>query len=125
MKKIILASLAIILSLASYAEEVPALTIKTDAEENSILLKDISKVQYTETEMVIKLHDGTSKAFVIDDIKEMSFDNISETTFINTTNGKEQNGMAIFDLNGMKKHDAGKKGIYIIKSGKETKKVKK
>lgn len=125
MKKVFFASLAMVLSLASHAEEVPMLMIKTDAEEKSIQLKDIFKVQYTETEMIIKLNDGTSKAFVIDDIKEMSFDNISETTFLKSTNDKEQNGMALFDLNGRKKHDASKKGIYIIKSGKETKKVKK
>lgn len=112
-------------AISCLADDIPTLIIKTDTKENSILLKDISKVQYTDTEMVIKLNDGSSKSFIIDDIKEMSFDSMNETTFVNSTNSKGQNGMEIFDLNGLKKRDTNQKGIYIMKSGKETKKVKK
>lgn len=125
MKKIILASIAMSFAMSCLADDIPTLIIKTDTKENSILLKNISKVQYTDTEMVIKLNDGSSKSFIIDDIKEMSFDSMNETTFVNSTNTKGQNGMEIFDLNGLKKRDTNQKGIYIMKSGKETKKVKK
>lgn len=120
-----MASFAMALSMNCLADEFPVLMIKTNVTESSIQLKDINKVQYTETEMVVKLNDGTTKVFVIEDITSMDFDNININTAIQTLDSKEQQGMTIFDLKGIKKGNMNNKGIYIIKVGKETKKIKK
>ena len=125
MKKIFLASLAMALSISCLAEETPVLTIKTDIAETTILLKDISKVQYTDAEMVVNLNDGSTKVFVIEDITLMTFNDINISTAIYSAEGKQPNATEIFDLNGIKKGDMKKKGMYIIKVGKETKKIKK
>lgn len=125
MKKIFLASLAMALSITCLAEETPVLTIKTDIAETTILLKDISKVQYTDAEMVVNLNDGSTKVFVIEDITLMTFNDINISTAIYSAEGKQSTTTEIFDLNGIKKGDMKKKGMYIIKVGKETKKIKK
>lgn len=125
MKKIFLASLAMALSITCLAEETPVLTIKTDIAETTIQLKDISKVQYTDAEMVVKLNDGSTKVFVIEDITLMTFNDINISTVIYSAEDKQSTATEIFDLNGIKKGDMKKKGMYIIKVGKETKKIKK
>lgn len=125
MKKIFLASLAMALSITCLAEETPVLTIKTDIAETTIQLKDISKVQYTDAEMIVNLNDGSTKVFVIEDITLMTFNDINISTAIYSAEGKQSTATEIFDLNGIKKGDMKKKGMYIIKVGKETKKIKK
>lgn len=125
MKKIFLASLAMALSITCLAEETPVLTIKTDIAETTIQLKDISKVQYTDAEMVVNLNDGSTKVFVIEDITLMTFNDINISTAIYSAEDKQSTATEIFDLNGIKKGDMKKKGMYIIKVGKETKKIKK
>lgn len=125
MKKIFLASLAMALSISCLAEETPVLTIKTDITETTIQLKDISKVQYTDAEMVVNLNDGSTKVFVIEDITLMTFNDMNISTAIYSAEGKQSTTTEIFNLNGIKKGDMKKKGMYIIKVGKETKKIKK
>lgn len=125
MKKIFLASLAMALSISCLAEETPVLTIKTDIAETTIQLKDISKVQYTDAEMIVNLNDGSTKMFVIEDITLMTFNDINVSTAIYSAEDKQSTATEIFDLNGIKKGDMKKKGMYIIKMGKETKKIKK
>lgn len=106
------------------AEEMPTLKIKTGSAESSILLKDINRVNYTDTEMVINLFDGSSKTFVIDDIKSLAFANMDPSTSIKTHDNKEQNNVSIFDISGIKRENTDKNSIYIIKSGKTTKKIR-
>lgn len=124
MKQKILTTIAMALSLTCLAEEMPTLKIKTGSAENSILLKDINRVNYTDTEMVINLFDGSSKTFVIDDIKSLAFDNMDPSTSIKTHDNKEQNNVSIFDISGIKRENTDKNSIYIIKSGKTTKKIR-
>lgn len=124
MKQKILTTIAMALSMTCLAEEMPTLKIKTGSAESSILLKDINRVNYTDTEMVINLFDGSSKTFVIDDIKSLAFDNMDPSTSIKTHDNKEQNNVSIFDINGIKRENTDKNSIYIIKSGKTTKKIR-
>lgn len=124
MKQKILTTIAMALSLTCLAEEMPTLKIKTGSAESSILLKDINRVNYTDTEMVINLFDGSSKTFVIDDIKSLAFDNMDPSTSIKTHDNKEQNNVSIFDISGIKRENTDKNSIYIIKSGKTTKKIR-
>lgn len=124
MKQKILTTIAMALSMTCLAEEMPTLKIKTGSAESSILLKDINRVNYTDTEMVINLLDGSSKTFVIDDIKSLAFDNMDPSTSIKTHDNKEQNNVSIFDISGIKRENTDKNSIYIIKSGKETKKIR-
>lgn len=107
------------------AEEVPVLKIKTASAESSIQLKDINRVRYTNTDMVISLLDGSSKTFAIDDIKSLAFDNMDMSTDIKSFDFMTKDKVSIFDISGIKKADTDKKSIYIIKSGKETKKIRK
>lgn len=124
MKQKILTTIAMTLSMTCLAEEMPTLKIKTGSAESSILLKDINRVNYTDTEMVINLFDGSSKTFVIDDIKSLAFDNMDPSTSIKTHDNKEQNNVSTFDISGIKRENTDKNSIYIIKSGKTTKKIR-
>lgn len=124
MKQKILTTIAMALSMTCLAEEMPTLKIKTGSAESSILLKDINRVNYTDTEMVINLFDGSSKTFVIDDIKSLAFANMDPSTSIKTHDNKEQNNVSIFDISGIKRENTDKNSIYIIKSGKTTKKIR-
>lgn len=123
MKKEILASLAMMFATHCVADNVPALKIKTAQVESSMQLSDIDKVQYTETEMIVKMKDGEMKTFVMDEIMSMAFDNVEISTAINAADSKAEGKAILFDLKGLPVKDANKKGVYIIKVGKETKKI--
>ncbi|MGN1257240.1 MAG: hypothetical protein ACI4UA_08775, partial [Bacteroidaceae bacterium] len=55
------------------ADQIPALTIKTDVAEKTIALTEISKVNYTDTEMCITLRDGQLMTILMDSITSMKF----------------------------------------------------
>lgn len=126
MNKLFTLGLSLALFLPCLADTIPTLVIKTDAAEQSILLTDISKVSYTETEMHIALRNGEEQSFVIDDIKGMKFaetDDSSSTTRI--VSSKEVKLPTItFRLDGTRQGNGDKvKNILIIKSDKDTRKV--
>lgn len=125
MKKEILASMAMMFAAHCVADNVPALKIKTEQVESSIQLSNIDKVQYTENEMIVKLKDGEVKTFIMDEILSMAFDNVEISTAINAAGNKSEGKAAYFDMKGLPVKDANKKGVYIIKVGKETKKIAK
>lgn len=126
MKKLFTFGLSLAFFIPCLADTIPALIIKTEAAEQSISLADISKVSYTEKEMLIALRNGEKQTFTIDDIKGMKFaeidDSSSTTRIIESTEVKLPVG--IFRLDGMRNADNGKgKNILIIKSDKDTRKV--
>ncbi len=98
--------------------------VKTSATELEVSLTDIGKVTYTETDMVVVMKDGSTRSFAMDDIVSMRFTS-ADASAIGTTaagmNGKE----AIYTVDGIRTANANKKGIYIIKVEKETRKVAK
>lgn len=125
MKKEILASMAMMFAAHCVADNVPALKIKTAQVESSIQLSNIDKVQYTENEMIVKLKDGEVQTFIMDEIMSMAFDNVEISTAINAADNKSEGKETYFDMKGLPVKDANKKGVYIIKVGKETKKTAK
>lgn len=125
MKKKMLSSLLLLMSAHSFADNVPALKIVNDFQECSILLSDIDRIQYAENEMMIKMKDGDVKVFIMDEIKSMVFDNVENSTAVKAADSKSESKAAYFDLKGLPTKDASKKGVYIMKMGKETKKIAK
>lgn len=128
MTKTILTSItAAALSMTSFAESIPALYITTDSDSTVICLKDISKIQYTDTTMIVLQTDGTEKTIAMDSVLSMCFCNTEDSGLVQaaltaTEDGDDERTI-LFDLNGIIQGNTNKKGIHIIKSGKETKKV--
>lgn len=128
MKKTMISLLAAALVTPCLAESVPALLIRTEAAEQTIALVEISKVNYTETEMLVSMRDGGVCAFVIDEITAMKFTEMEvETTAVDgapEAGAKASEG--IFRLDGTRaKEGDGKHEILIIKADKDTRKVMK
>lgn len=122
MKKGIITFLASALITPCFAEEVPSLLIKTAETEQAVVLADIDKVTYTDTDMNIAMKDGNSRSFLMDDILEMVF---TGTSSINMTPTEANENEIIYTLDGIQVNNTDKKGIYIIKVGKETRKIAK
>lgn len=123
MKRQIVVAFVMLLSAHCFADEVPSLKIKTELSESSVLLSNIDRVKYTEGNMVVKLKSGEELVFAMDDVELMTFENVDNTTAIKDAGDLCKNSG--FDLKGVSVKDDKKKGIYIIKVGKETKKIAK
>lgn len=127
MKKHIIPLLAMALVVPCMADGIPALLIKTQVAEQSISLADISKVNYTATEMHIALRNGNTHTFVIDDIRSMKFGEISDSSSVTriASPADAKLPVSLFRIDGMR--TSGKSGshapVIIIKSGKDTRKV--
>lgn len=108
------------------ADQIPALTIKTDVAEKTIALTEISKVNYTDTEMCITLRDGQMMTILMDSITSMKFtltEEIAAGIALSPGNSKEV-PQRIFLLDGTRAKGNEKNQILIIKAGKETRKVR-
>lgn len=108
------------------ADKIPALTIKTEASEKTIALAEISKVNYTDTEMCLSLRDGQLVTILMDSITSMKFSLLEENASgiaITPTNSKGAT-QSIFLMDGTRARGNEKNQILIIKAGKETRKVR-
>lgn len=126
MKKTMISLLATALVTPCLAESVPALLIRTEAAEQTIALVEISKVNYTETEMLVSMRDGGVCAFVIDEITAMKFTQMEvETTAVDEAPGADAKApVGIFRLDGTRAMAGdGKHEILIMKADKDTRKV--
>lgn len=125
-RKILMTIAATALSMTCIAEEVPVLSITTDSDSTAISLGDISKVQYSDTEMIVLLNDGAARVFVMDRIRAMAFGSIDDKDMepmgIALGDKDPDDEGTVFDLSGIKRGNVNKRGVYIIKSGKETRK---
>ena len=111
------------LAVPCLADDVPALTIKTTEAENTIALSSIAKVTYTDTAMVIFLKDSSTQTFDMDHITAMTFTATDVATQIGTLKEDAAVGTAVYTLGGVRTNGTNKKGLYIIKLGKDFKKV--
>lgn len=112
--------------ISSLADTIPTLIIKTDAAEQHISLADINKVNYSETEMYISMRNGDKQTFVIDEIKGMKFAEIDDSAVPNRIVAGTEVKLHTrgFRLDGIRKmSDDKSKGIIIIKTDKDTRKV--
>lgn len=120
--------------LPCFADEVPSLKIKTGATEANIELSGIRNIKFSESNMVVNLKDGTEKSFSLDDITIMEFGSTTSAIKEILAEGSEDSIFSIADINGKtiikgKNKDfqglnmSLQRGIYIITSGKTTKKI--
>lgn len=124
MKKIFLSFLSLALMVPCLADTAPALLIQTSKSEETLSLAEISKVNYTETEMIISLRNGDKLTFVIDDIKGMKFAEIDDSTTRIVAGSVVKLPVKNFRLDGTRKSEKDKrKTITIIKTDKDTRKV--
>ena len=105
-----------------FAEEIPALLVKTVETEQEVGLADIGKVTYTETDMVLVMKDGSTMSIPMDDIVSMAFTSLQPSLTSMTVEDAE-NTEAIYTISGVKTAKTAHKGIYIIKVGKEIRKI--
>lgn len=106
------------------ADTVPALLIQTSKSEETLSLAEISKVNYTDTEMCIAMRNGDKLTFVIDDIKGMKFAEIDDSTTRIVAGSVVKLPVKNFRLDGTRKSEKDKrKTITIIKTDKDTRKV--
>lgn len=124
MKKIFLSFLSLALMVPCLADTVPALLIQTSMSEETLSLAEISKVNYTDTEMCIAMRNGDKLTFVIDDIKGMKFAEIDDSTTRIVAGSVVKLPVKNFRLDGTRKSEKDKrKTITIIKTDKDTRKV--
>lgn len=124
MNKLLTFGLTLAFSIPSMADTLPALIIKTEVAEQNILLAEISKVNYTDTEMCIAMRNGDKLTFVIDDIKGMKFAEIDDSTTRIVAGSVVKLPVKNFRLDGTRKSEKDKrKTITIIKTDKDTRKV--
>lgn len=124
MKKIFLSFLSLALMVPCLADTVPALLIQTSKSEETLSLAEISKVNYTDTEMCIAMRNGDKLTFVIDDIKGMKFAEIDDSTTRIVAGSVVKLPVKNFRLDGTRKSEKDKrKTITIIKTDKDTRKV--
>ena len=120
--------------LPCFADEVPSLKIKTCDTEANIELSGIRNIKFSESNMVVNLKDGTKKSFSLDDITIMEFGSTTSAIKEILAEGSEDSIFSIADINGKtiikgKNKDfqglnmSLQRGIYIITSGKTTKKI--
>lgn len=126
MKKYLYSFLGLMLVLPCLAKSIPALLIRTDAAEQYIPLADVSKVGYSEMEMRVFMRNGSVKAFVIDDINEMQFVEVGDSSAV--TSIRPLSGASIprmlFNLAGARADgkEEGKQ-IVVVKTDKKVRKV--
>ncbi|MGM9712714.1 MAG: hypothetical protein ACI3Y5_01175 [Prevotella sp.] len=126
MKRIILSFLALGMTASCLAAADMSLLIRTAGTEHAISLAEISRVTYTETDMVVVMSDGTTRAYAMSAITSMTFGNADSTpSAISKATAETEAATSIYTLDGAKADRMGQKGVYIIKVGKETRKVKK
>lgn len=124
MKKIFLSFLSLALMVPCLADTAPALLIQTSKSEETLSLAEISKVNYTDTEMCIAMRNGDKLTFVIDDIKGMKFAEIDDSTTRIVAGSVVKLPVKNFRLDGTRKSEKDKrKTITIIKTDKDTRKV--
>ena len=124
MKKLFIFGLTLALSMSCLADNIPSLLIQTETAEQHISLAEISKVNYTDTEMCIAMRNGDKHTFIIDDIKGMKFAEIDESATRIVAGTEVKLPVKSFRLDGTRKSSNDKhKTITIIKTDKDTHKI--
>lgn len=134
MKKILLL-LATVLSASAYADDVPGMTVSTNDSEAEIAIQNIRTITYSDDKMIVNLTDGTAQTFSIDEVKLITFGDITTAIKGLVKDGERHSQYQVTDLNGrvimsgkvddgsldLKRRDL--KGIYIVTVGDKSQKV--
>jgi len=119
MKKIIIILTLLGGVITAQADDYPYLTFETNNGEK-VSVEFSSDISLTFTSTTLKV--GNQKTFDLKDLKKMYFSSSNQTTGISTVTVDDYKIYGYYDLQG-RPVEQPKKGIYVIKTSKGTKKV--
>lgn len=119
MKKSIIILTLLIGVITAQADDFPYLTFETNNGEK-VSVEFSSDVSLVFTSTTLKV--GNQKTFNLKDLKKMYFSPSNQTTGISTVTADDYKIYGYYDLQG-RPVEQPKKGFYVIKSSKGTKKV--
>ncbi len=126
---------AFALSASAYADDVPGMKVNTNDEEAEIAIENIRTITYMDDKMVVNLTDGTARTFSIDEVKYITFADITTAIRGLAKDAGKNAKYQIADLNGRivmrgkvsdGKLDAKRqelKGIYVVTVGDKSQTV--
>ena len=106
-------------AITAQADDFPYLTFETNNGEK-VSVEFSSDMSLTFTSTTLKV--GNQQTFTLKDLKKMYFSNYNQTTGISTINAEDYKIYGYYDLQG-RPVEQPKRGIYVIKTSKGTKKV--
>ena len=106
-------------AITAQADDYPYLTFETNNGEK-VSVEFSSDMSLTFTSTTLKV--GNQQTFTLKDLKKMYFSNYNQTTGISTINAEDYKIYGYYDLQG-RPVEQPKRGIYVIKTSKGTKKV--
>ena len=119
MKKSIIILTLLVGVITAQADDFPYLTFETNNGEK-VSIEFSSDVSLVFTSTTLKV--GNQKTFNLKDLKKMYFSPSNQTTGISTVTADDYKIYGYYDLQG-RPVEQPKKGFYVIKSSKGTKKV--
>jgi hypothetical protein len=119
MKKNIILLTLLAGAITAQADDYPYLTFETNNGE-IVSVEISSDVALVFSSTTLKV--GDKKTFMLKDLKRMYFSNYDQTTGISTINVDDNQIFGYYDLQG-RPVEQPKRGVYIIKTSKGTKKV--
>ena len=119
MKKIIIILTLLVGVITAQADDYPYLTFETNNGEK-VSVEFSSDISLTFTSTTLKV--GNQKTFNLKDLKKMYFSSSNQTTGISTVTVDDYKIYGYYDLQG-RPVEQPKKGIYVIKTSRGTKKV--
>jgi len=119
MKKIIIILTLLVGVITAQADDYPYLTFETNNGEK-VSVEFSSDISLTFTSTTLKV--GNQKTFDLKDLKKMYFSSSNQTTGISTVTVDDYKIYGYYDLQG-RPVEQPKKGIYVIKTSRGTKKV--
>lgn len=119
MKKIIIILTLLGGVITAQADDYPYLTFETNNGEK-VSVEFSSDISLTFTSTTLKV--GNQKTFDLKDLKKMYFSSSNQTTGISTVTVDDYKIYGYYDLQG-RPVEQPKKGIYVIKTSRGTKKV--
>lgn len=130
-KKILMSCIMTMMLSSAYADDkVAGLVVSTNDKNEEIALSNIVSIKFDETQMIINLKSGTQTAIPFDDVKVMSFAEVSAPTSLKQILDIKRGKITVSDIQGRtvwsgKIGDSMPKlnGLYVISDGKKSQKV--
>lgn len=130
-KKILMSCFMTMLLSSAYADDkVAGLIVSTNGSNEEIALSNIANIKFDESQMTVNLKDGSNIAIPFDEVKTMTFAEISAPTSLKQVLGMKRGKITVADIQGRtvwrgKVGDSMPKlkGLYVISDGKKSQKV--
>lgn len=122
--------MTMLLSSAYADDKVAGLIVSTNGNNEEIALSNIANIKFDESQMTVNLKDGSNIAIPFDEVKTMTFAEISAPTSLKQVLGMKRGKITVADIQGRTVW-SGKvgdnmpklKGLYVISDGKKSQKV--